>query len=77
MATLTIRNLDDGTHARLRQLAAQHNRSVEAEVRHVLDEAAARPTKNIALALREAALAVGGLDLELPPRENETRAVDL
>ena len=32
MSTLTIRQLDERTHARLRGRAAQHGRSVEAEV---------------------------------------------
>ncbi len=42
MATLTVRNLDDAVKARLRVRAAENGRSVEAEVRAIL-EAAARP----------------------------------
>ncbi len=38
MATLTIRGLDPVTHARLRVEAAQHGRSMEAEVRAILQE---------------------------------------
>lgn len=38
MATLTIRGLDEETHARLRVQAARHGRSMEAEVRAILRE---------------------------------------
>jgi antitoxin FitA len=38
MATLTIRGLDPVTLARLRVEAARHGRSMEAEVRAILDE---------------------------------------
>lgn len=38
MATLTIRKLDDGVHERLRERARTNKRSLEAEVRHVLEE---------------------------------------
>jgi antitoxin FitA len=38
LATLTIRGLDPETHARLRVEAARHGRSMEAEVRAILQE---------------------------------------
>lgn len=38
MASLTIRNLDDDVRDRLRVRAAQHGRSMEAEVRAILTE---------------------------------------
>lgn len=38
MATVTIRGLDPDTHARLRVEAARHGRSMEAEVRAILQE---------------------------------------
>lgn len=38
MATLTIRGLDPQTHARLRVQAARHGRSMEAEVRAILQD---------------------------------------
>ncbi len=44
MATLTIRGLDEETHARLRIRAAQHGRSMEAEVRAILTERLTSPT---------------------------------
>lgn len=42
MATLTIRKLDDAVYARLRERAKAHNRSLEAEVRTILERDAAR-----------------------------------
>jgi plasmid stability protein len=39
MAMLTVRNLPDEVHRALRALAARHNRSTEAEVRAILEEA--------------------------------------
>ncbi len=41
MATLTIRNLSEQTKRGLRARAAQHDRSMEAEVRDILDKAVA------------------------------------
>ena len=40
MATLTIRNLDDKTVERLKRHARQNGRSLQAEVRHILNNAA-------------------------------------
>ena len=39
MATLTIRNLPEPVRRGLKQRAAAHNRSMEAEVRAILEEA--------------------------------------
>ncbi|MAU80428.1 antitoxin [Gordonia sp. Z-3] len=39
MAAITVRGLSDETHRALKARAAQHNRSTEAEVRAILDEA--------------------------------------
>lgn len=38
MATLTIRQLDDDTYRRLKERARTNRRSLEAEVRHLLEE---------------------------------------
>lgn len=77
MSTLTIRQLSDTTHARLRGLAARNGRSVEAEVRAILDAAVNRPDENILLAVHAAVADVGGVELDLPPRIDAPRAVDL
>ncbi len=40
MATVTIRNLDDGVVEKLKLRAKEHNRSLEAELRQLLSDAA-------------------------------------
>ncbi|MGY4305077.1 plasmid stability protein [Bradyrhizobium sp. USDA 4369] len=39
MPAVTIRNLSEETHRALKARAAQHNRSTEAEIRAILEEA--------------------------------------
>ena len=39
MAAVTIRNLTDETHRALKQRAAHHGRSTEAEIRAILEDA--------------------------------------
>lgn len=77
MATLTIRRLDEYTHSRLRVRAAGHGRSVEAEVRAILDAEAGRPQVNLLTALHEAVRDTGGVELDLPARMDRPREVDL
>ena len=77
MATLTIRQLDERTHARLRAKAAVHGRSVEAEVRAILDASVDLPQENFLLALRSAVAEVGGVDLFFSPRTDQARPVDI
>lgn len=77
MATLTIRQLDERTHARLRGRAAEHGRSVEAEVRAILDAAVNLPEQNLLLSLHASIAEVGGVDLDLSPRTDQPRQVDL
>ena len=73
MASLTIRNLDDGTKGQLRLRAARHGRSMEEEARTILREAVTVPSKPIdglGLGSRIAAhfADLGGIELELPQR---------
>jgi plasmid stability protein len=71
MATLTIRQLDERTKARLRIRAAHHGRSMEEEAREILRAAltTSRPAKaNLAEAIRRRFAALGGVELELPCR---------
>ena len=77
MSTLTIRQLNEHTHARLRGRAAKHGRSVEAEVRAILDAAVDLPEQNILLALYATFADAGGVDLQLPARTDLPRPVDL
>jgi plasmid stability protein len=73
MATLTIRNVDAAVKERLRLRAARHGRSTEAEACRILSEAVAsdgdQPEPNLAEAIRRRFAPLGGVDLELPPRE--------
>ncbi len=67
MAVMTIRGLDDEVRDRLRLRAAQHGRSMEAEVRAILTAAVASPVErtlvDLLLDMREA---LGGVELETP-----------
>ena len=72
MASITIRNLDDETKARLRLRAARHQRSMEEEARTVLRQALAvadPPAASLATAIRRRFEALGGIELESPARE--------
>lgn len=81
MASMTIRKLDDQLKARLRVQAAQHGRSMEDEARDILRAALSSETTH-ALSLVDAIRAridpLGGVDLDLAPRElsREPRALD-
>ena len=77
MPALTISQLDERTHARLRGRAAKHGRSVEAEVRAILDAAVDQPEENFLLALHAAMTEGGGVDLEPAVRSDPPRPVDL
>ena len=72
MASITVRNLDDGLKRRLRIRAAENGRSMEQEARDILraalDEYAA-PTRNLGTAIHELFRPFGGVDLEDPHRE--------
>jgi plasmid stability protein len=72
MATLTIRGLDPVTHARLRVEAARHGRSMEAEVRAILQERLMPSAGERGLGSRIRARFAGlEGDLELPDRSGE------
>ena len=72
MATLTIRNLDDKIRDFLRQQAARHGRSMEAEVRFIIEQTVARQQTNpgkVARKIQERFAEAGGADdLVLPER---------
>ena len=70
MGGLTIRNLDDALKRRLRVRAAEHGRSMEEEVREILRHAVGRPAAgDLGRAIHERFAAIGGVELELPPRD--------
>jgi antitoxin FitA len=72
MATLTIRNLDAALKERLRVRAAQHGHSMEAEVREILQQTLKQPERpevDLYQRIRSRFAPLGGVDLDLPPRE--------
>ena len=68
MASLSIRKLDDETHARLRERAARKGLSMEEEARQILRRAVSPPGRLGDLFLKVFGPA-RGTDLELPRRE--------
>ena len=72
MASITIRNLDAHTKARLRVRAAHRQRSMEEEARSILRTALAvndATPHDLAAAIGARFRPLGGLDLALPARE--------
>ena len=70
MITLTVRNVDPALKERLRVRAAHNGRSMEAELRQILNAALA-PDKgrevNLAEAIRRRFAPLGGVELESHP----------
>lgn len=80
MAAISVRDLDEEVAGRLKVRAARHGRSMEAEVRAILTDAVAVEEDehfNIAQAIRQRFGAIGGVELEAPPRQDMPRAADL
>lgn len=77
MASMTIRNLDDGLKTQLRVRAALHGRSMEEEARVLLRDALASPRSAPAPHLLEVADRLfgvrHGVELKLPPRAKARR----
>jgi len=73
MSSITVRNLEPGVKERLRIRAAEHGHSMEAEARRILQTALKVPTRkplpNLYERIRARVEPLGGLDLDLPPRE--------
>lgn len=76
MANVSVRNLDDAVHAALRDRAERNGRSMESEIRDILttvirDDLPVDPY----VRLMHRSQALGGVDLELPPPQFESRAL--
>jgi plasmid stability protein len=72
MASMTIRDIDEKLKSRLRIQAARHGRSMEDEARDILRSALSRePTQSRGLfeAIRARIESLGGVELEIAPRE--------
>jgi plasmid stability protein len=75
MAVVTVRNLPEETHRALRLRAAQHNRSTEAEIRAILEDAV-RPEGRVKVGSALAAFGrrFGRVDLDVTRDESSPRA---
>ena len=72
MASITVRNLEEGLERRLRIRAAENGRSMEQEVRDILISVLDREppeSVNLASAIRARFAPLGGVKLNLPPRD--------
>jgi len=76
MATLTIRGIDDELRDRLKIRAAQHSRSMEAEVREILAGALAGTSSDVGLGSRihQRFEAIGGVELDVVDRVERPRS---
>jgi plasmid stability protein len=73
MASITIRNLDDGLKRRLRVRAAEHGRSMEEEARRILQSSLAEKAvapSNLYDAIRRRIEPLGGVALKIPRRKS-------
>lgn len=79
MAAFSIRNVDEDVKERLRLRAAQHGRSVEAEIRAILVEAVTPPESDAGMfgTILERFGELGGIELDLPPRRVAPRGASL
>jgi len=80
MASITIRDIDDRLKARLRVQAAHHGHSMEEEAREILRMALSTGrSRNGSLvdAIRARIEPLGGIELEIAPREAIREPVNL
>jgi plasmid stability protein len=70
MTTITIRNVDETVKRKIKIIAANNGRSMEAELHEILKRATAAPlpNSNPLLAIHRRFKALGGVDLDIPPR---------
>ncbi len=78
MATIVIRKLDESVKRRLQVRAAINGRSMEAEAREMLHESLAKALRDvdevdIGTAIHRRFAALGGVDLDIPPRRFSNR----
>lgn len=71
MASITLRNLEEGLKRRLRIRAAENGRSMEEEARNILRTALYHQPpaqEDLASAIRARFAPLGGVDLDIPSR---------
>lgn len=78
LSAMSIRNLDERVKERLRVRAARHGRSMEAEARAILTDAVSEPGEagGLARAILDRFGELGGVELDLPPRQAQVRAAE-
>ena len=79
VATLTIRDFDAELKTALRVRAAEHGRSMEAEVREILRTVLTRPSRSgvgMGTRIRERFSAGESAEIELPARAERPRAAE-
>ena len=79
MASITIRKLPENTKRRLRIRAARNGRSMEQEVREMIEAGLARADsqpENLGEAIRRRFAPLGGVELKIPPRREKIREID-
>ena len=64
MPSVTVRNLPEATHRALKHRAAQHGRSTEAEIRHIL-EGAVQLQRGLGSAMAVIGRSLGGVELKI------------
>ena len=80
MTAISVRDLDDRVAARLKVRAARNGRSMEAEVRTILTDAVTASEGeglNLAQTIGRRFSAIGGVELQIPPRSDLPRSADL
>jgi plasmid stability protein len=79
MATITIRNLDEKVKRALQIRAAKNGRSMEAEAREMISapitKSQSRSRNGLGTAVHKRFAALGGVDLQIPPRAVAKRSV--
>jgi len=79
MATITIRNLDEKVKRALQIRAAKNGRSMEAEAREMISapiaDSRSRSGKGLGTAIHKRFAALGGVDLEISPRQFSGRPI--
>ena len=80
MASITIRDLDQAVKKRIKLLAVNHGRSMEAEARDILTRAASvqQQPKNLARSIRNrlAKYGLDGIEFDIPPRTENREPPD-
>ena len=74
MASITVRNLEEATKRKLKVRAAENGRSMEQEVREILNAALAQPRRpktgaDLVKRIRAIWEPLGGVELEVRPRK--------